>query len=1018
MKKKSILKILFVEDLQSDLELEVLELRKEKIIFEYISVCTSEDLERALVEFNPDLIISDYMMPSFNGLQALKLSKKLKPEVPFILCTGSVNEEIAVECIKAGAVDYVIKEHLSRLPFVVKEAIEQLALQKEKNAYELLVKESDEKLKSIFISAPVGIGLVVNRVLVEVNDTLCKMVGYTRKDLIGKSSELLYPNREEYEFVGKEKYRQISEFGTGSVETLFKCKDGAILNVILSSTPLDRLDLSKGVTFTVLDISDRKKAEEALRLSEEKFRSIAENLSDIIFITDERGIIQYVSPSSKMFGYSQIELTGTFFGDYLADGEVEKGMEHFYNALNSINNSDIITLTFKRKDRSMFVADLSGSSYISENGSTGVLGLIRDVTDKMNREIELRKLSRAVEQNPVSIVITNTEGIIEYVNNKMCEVTGYDRNELLGNNPSVLSSREKSNEDYKNLWDTIKAGNDWKGVFHNRRKNGELYWESASISPIKNDKGEITHFLGIKEDITQNKILQELTIESEKRYRELFLNNPVPTYIFDEKTLEFVEVNEATVEYYGYSREEFSQMTLKDLRTEEDMPDLLKSIEGLGKDIFHSVKMRHRKKNGHVFPVEITSHSLPEKNGRRTRLVMAKDITETVEAARQMELARKKAEAGDRLKTTFLNNISHEVRTPLNGIIGFAEIMSDPNLTDEVKKESISILYESSNRLIDTITNYMDISLLTSASLNPIYKEFCPGEILKAIYERNLQECLLRKLEFKTDLPPDYKKESIVSDPEIFRKIVSHLISNAIKFTDSGIIKFGYKLFEGELEVFVKDTGIGIERESLERIFDRFVKEDQNQTRFSEGSGLGLAIVRGMVEILGGKVSVDSTPGAGSCFSFRIPLQKGPKTGIITHKMSTGKDSGDVPCIMIAEDDETNYFFMNALIKKEIGARILHATNGREAVELFKANIDLDLILMDIKMPFLDGIEATKQIKQINKDIPVIAITAYAMAGDESRILAAGCDNYLSKPINKKNLLEIITKYLLVKKGR
>jgi CheY-like chemotaxis protein len=178
MIQKNLLKILFVEDVPSDVDLAVLELRKEKIKFEYTTVCSRIDLIKALKEFNPDLIISDYMMPAFNGLQALKESKAFNPGIPFILYTGSVNEETAVECIKAGAQDYVIKEHSTRLPFAVKDALEQVRIYREKRASELLLKENEEKLQSIFSAAPVGIGLVVDRILIEMNDTLCKMTGY------------------------------------------------------------------------------------------------------------------------------------------------------------------------------------------------------------------------------------------------------------------------------------------------------------------------------------------------------------------------------------------------------------------------------------------------------------------------------------------------------------------------------------------------------------------------------------------------------------------------------------------------------------------------------------------------------------------------------------------------------------------------------------------------------------------------------------------------------------------------
>ena len=413
--KSSLLKILFIEDLPSDVDLAVLELRKEKIKFEYKTVCNRRDLIEALKVFIPDIIISDYKMPAFNGLQALKIIQELTPDIPFILCTGSVNEETAVECIKAGAQDYIIKEHMTRLPFAVKEALDQKSIQKEKYAADLLLKESEEKLESIFRVAPVGIGLVINRILIEVNDTLCSLLGYKRGELVGKSSEVLYPSREEYERVGRVKYGQIAEKGTGTIETLFKCKNGNILNIVLSSTPLDRDDNSRGVTFSVLDITARKKAENELKQSEERFRSIAENLSDVIFITDTEGKIKYVSPSSTSFGYAPEELTGRFFGELLPDGEIEKAMPVFVNALNSVNAASAAALTFKRKDGSIFFAELTGSVFKIGDEIVGILGLLRD--------------------------------------------------------------------------------------------------------------------------ITQRKTLEAATIESEKRYRELFLNNPVPTYIFDEQSL-------------------------------------------------------------------------------------------------------------------------------------------------------------------------------------------------------------------------------------------------------------------------------------------------------------------------------------------------------------------------------------------------------------------------------------------------------------------------------------------------
>jgi PAS domain S-box-containing protein len=881
------LRILFVEDLPSDVDLAVIELKREHLLFDHITVCTKEELLTALKDFRPDLIISDYMMPSYDGMRALHDVMEFDRELPFILFTGSINEETAVKCIKAGAVDYVIKEHMTRLPFAVKEALEQVSIKREKRASELLLKDSEEKIQSIFRAAPVGIGLVVRRVFIEVNDTFCKMTGYTRDELIGKNSEMIYPSREEYEFIGTEKYKQISNFGTGSIETRFKKKDGSIINILMSSTPLDINDLLKGVTFTALDISD-----------------------------------------------------------------------------------------------------------------------------KMKRENDLRKLSRAVEQNPVSILITNTEGIIEYANQKMCEVTGYSINELIGKNPSVLSSKSKSQEEYKVLWDSIKRGDDWKGEFLNKRKNGELYWESALISPIKNEKEEITHFLGIKEDITLRKLLEESTRESEKRYRELFLNNPIPTYIFDEETLGFVEVNDAAVENYGYSKEEFAKMTLRDLRIKEEIPELIESLTKIGKETFHSTRMRHMKKDGTLFPVEITSHSLPEKNGRKTRLVVVNDITERLKAAEQMIIAREKAEASDRIKTNFLNNISHEVRTPLNGILGFAEIMNQPGLTEEERKESFSMLFQSSDRLLNTITSYMDISLLTSGALSVSKKDFCPAQMLSNLFEVNQSLCSQKKLQLFLNIPAGGEKLIVHSDPEVLRKIFGHLLDNAVKFTEKGDIHFGFTNSISEIRYFVRDTGIGIQKDSLVQIFDKFVKEDRGPQRISEGSGLGLSIAKGLTEILGGIITVESEPGAGSCFTLSFSLI--PDTGALSGNTPDRQKSQGIDnyTILIAEDDDTNFFYLNAILSREFGSKILHAENGREAIDLFKENPDIRLVLMDIKMPEIDGIEATRQIKIIRSEVPVIAITAYAMSGDEERVMAAGCDGYLSKPISKEKLLRKIAEFV------
>jgi PAS domain S-box-containing protein len=642
----------------------------------------------------------------------------------------------------------------------------------------------------------------------------------------------------------------------------------------------------------------------------------------------------------------------------------------------------------------------------------------RNITERKQAETALRdseeQLSSLFNDAVVGLYRTNSQGEILLANRALVKMLGFQSFEELAAR-NIKETDYGPSYDRQQFIDQIeKTGevNDLESIWICRDGKEIFVRENAKL--IRDPEGKILYYDGTVEDITMRKILEAATIESEQRYRELFLNNPVPTYVFDTESLGFVEVNDATVQNYGYSREDFASMTLKDIRLPEDIPDLLESIKDLGKDIFHSTSMRHCRKDGTFFPVEITSHSLPEKNGRKTRLVMAIDITERLKAVEQMKLAKEKAEASDKLKTTFLNNISHEVRTPMNGILGFAEIMSQSDLSEEEKKDSISMLHESSDRLLNTITNYMDISLITSGNMSVNKKDFIPGQVLKRIFDNYKTICSNRKLKLLLSIPGQSDNLLINTDPENFQKIITHLISNAIKFTEKGSINFGYRIHEGEIEFFVKDTGIGIGKESVESIFDRFVKEDRGPSRLSEGSGLGLSIAKGMVEIIGGNIRVESEIGVGSCFFFTIPFLKDNKTvlsgtsGIEHKKINSGAS------ILVAEDEETNFFYLNVILTREIGATILHASNGREAIELFKANPGIILILMDIKMLEVDGLEATRQIKLINQDVPIIAITAYAMSGDEERILAAGFDGYISKPLSKKALIEKIAEFIKI----
>ncbi len=367
--------------------------------------------------------------------------------------------------------------------------------------------------------------------------------------------------------------------------------------------------------------------------------------------------------------------------------------------------------------------------------------------EKIFADNERRKLSLAVEQSSVSIVITNRDAIIEYANPKACEVTGYSREELLGKNPRVLQSGEVSRSFYQELWDTIGSGHEWHGEFHNIRKNGELFWESVAISPVFNQDGEITNYIAIKEDITRKK-----------------------------------------------------------------------------------------------------------------------------ELIAELEAAKEKAEASDRLKTAFLESISHEIRTPLNGILGFSSFLSENDLSEEKRLEFVRMLKVSGDRLLNTITEYLDISLIASGNVEVIRREVFINKEIQGFKPRFQRSCIAKKLAFSVVTPADTEEFTINTDPELFRKIISHLLDNALKFTEQGSIMLGYTIHPAMVEFFVKDTGSGIEPEDKDRIFEIFMQEDISITRVHEGSGLGLPIIKGFLNLLGGDIRVDSSRGEGSAFYFTLPL--------------------------------------------------------------------------------------------------------------------------------------------------
>ena len=380
----------------------------------------------------------------------------------------------------------------------------------------------------------------------------------------------------------------------------------------------------------------------------------------------------------------------------------------------------------------------------------------------------------------------------------------------------------------------------------------------------------------------------------------------------------------------------------------------------------------------------------------------------------QLKEAKEKAEESDRLKSAFLANMSHEIRTPMNGILGFTQLLKESNLTHEEQQDFIRVIEKSGERMLNTLNDIVDFSKIESGITKVDIKETNINKQIEFIYKFFKPEVESKGITFsvKNNLPA---KEAIINtDNEKVYGILTNLVKNAIKFTDEGSIEIGYEKKGEYLEFYVKDTGVGIPKKNMGIIFERFRIGSESLDRLYEGSGLGLSISKSYIEMLGGKIWVESVEGKGSTFFFTFPYHpvKEVKTEI------NGVDSSEIKevqmknlKILIVEDDEISYSLLSKTLQK-ISKEVLPAITGVQAVEACRTNPDLDLILMDIRMPVMNGIEATRQIRQFNKDVIIIAQTAYAFTGDSEMAIEAGCNDYISKPINKTLLYELINKHI------
>ncbi len=521
----------------------------------------------------------------------------------------------------------------------------------------------------------------------------------------------------------------------------------------------------------------------------------------------------------------------------------------------------------------------------------------------------------------------------------------------------------------------------------------------------------------LKSDETIKNINKALT-ESEEMIRSTFDASPYAICVIDSSGL-ILDCNNSAIKM-------FEQTDKTDLIAKDFNNFFIDEQKETAKENFRKVysngNLSTRQfvmitKTGGTFNAEISGGIIKDSAGSsKAYVAIITDITERLNFIENLNQAKQAAEESDRLKTAFLANMSHEIRTPMNSIVGFSNLLIETGLENEKRDEYLKHILRSSNLLLNLIDDIIDISKIEAGQLSVSVFESKINPVINEVYAVFNDANKNPDVKLRLKLPSDSDVSSFKTDPLRLRQILSNLIGNALKFTEKGFIEIGYLIHSQaanpNVEFYVKDTGIGIPKDKHELIFERFRQVDDGRTRRYGGTGLGLAISKRLVEMLGGTIRVESEPGSGSTFYFNLPYSTDKRFEEENfEQFNVLKYAWNNKTILIAEDENSNY----ELVKATIGrthVKVIRAFNGEEAVKIVKNGNPIDLVLMDIRMPKMNGYEATGLIKNIFPNLPVIAFTAYAMSEDESKSLKAGCDLYISKPIRPVKLLNIIDRYL------
>ena len=853
------------------------------------------------------------------------------------------------------------------------------------------------------------------------SDRIEQILGFTVDEIIGKSPLDLMPLGEK-ERVGAI-FQNIVET-KGSIVDLENWnlhKDGHKVCLLTNGIPLfDKTGKIKGYRGTDKDITERKQAEEKLQQSEDKYRTIVENVGEGIgFVNPEEQFILANKAAEEIFGVSSGGLLGMNLNDFVSDEQYKLIQQE--TAQRVKGNKSVYEIEIIRQDGEKRVIIVTAvPQKDKEGGFLGTHGVFRDITERIQTEENFRKdyerhqyiLRTAMD----GFCLADKQGHYREVNEAYCRMTGYSMAELLTMSISDFMISEEADANATHIQNIIAMGEDLFESRH-RRKDGSIF--DVEIS-AQYQQGDGDYFVTFLKDISERKQAEKALKESEALYRDLIFRMPDGVYKSTHEG-KFVEVNPAMFKMLGYgSKEELIAIDIKTQLYFE--PDDRESII-LEETMQEMGVYRLKKKDGTELWVEDHGWYNLDNNGNiRFHEGIMRDITDRKLAEKEITLKNQELIKISAEKDKFFSIIAHDLRSPFNVFLGLTRIMVEdlPSLKlDEIQKIALTLRNSASNlyRLLE--------NLLAWATIKQGIIPFNPEILhLLSVVEESITTVIEpasnKGIELTFDIPAGLE---VYADSNILHTVLRNLISNALKFTHKGGKICVSAKIKGDkcVEISIKDSGIGMSSTMIDSLFQLDVQSGRSGTEGEPTTGLGLILCEEFIEKHGGKIRIESEEGKGSVFSFTLPQQLNPQgsnpqgfknlEGLKNDKKQINSEASGLK-ILIAEDDENSRILLSMAVRK-LSKKIITVITGVEAVEACHNNPDIDLILMDVQMPEMDGYEATRQIRQFNTSVIIIAQTAYGLTGEREKAIEAGCNDYIAKPVKKVELLELIKKYFL-----